>query len=455
MHINAHLDIDVVALDTADSVTCMVQLTAPVPEASAERPGQSLVVVLDRSGSMDGEPLDGAKDAIAALIRRLAPQDCFGLVVFDDEADVVIPVRSMRDYDVTALETIIGRIESGGSTDLSAGYLLGLRELKRSLRVTRHTGATILLVSDGHANAGNTDPVQMRDLASRASAKHHITSSTLGYGPDYDEVLLEAMARGGNGTHVLAPDVDSAMREIQAVVGDLLDKSVAAALMRIRPQEGLVAGVTVLQDLPHWPEAGEVVVNLGDLYAGEERKTLFTLQIPALAALGTATVADVTFEYTSLPDLLEHEVTIPIAVNVVPDDVAQGRVPNPIVEVERLMVTVDSRKRDIAEHLRSGDTATARRTLAGAIRDVDTERQKVKQTSSELGLHQRLDDAARDLLRLADDIRNEDANMAGKSVMSSYSATSRGRAARPAPPTEPTDDSGMQPRGGSSPRGAS
>lgn len=440
MHVTAHLDIDVVALDTADAVTCMVQLTAPVPDGVGQRPGQSLVVVLDRSGSMDGEPLEGAKNAIASLVRRLAPQDCFGLVVFDGTADVVIPVRQMRDYDVIALETIIGRIESGGSTDLSAGYLLGMRELKRSLRATKHTGATILLVSDGEANAGITDPVQMRDMAAKASARHHITCSTLGYGAGYDEVLLEAMARGGNGTHVLALDVDSAMREIQSVVSDLLDKSVAAALMRIRPQEGLVAGVTVLQDLPHWLEDGEVVINLGDLFAGEERKTLFTLQIPALPALGTATVAAVVFEYTTLPDLLEHEVTIPISVNVVPGDVARNRVPSPVVEVERLMVSIDSRKRDIAESLRTGDTATARRTLAGALRDVDGRREDAKRTSTDTGLHRRLEEAAHDLLRLADDIRDQDANLAGKSVMSSYAATSRGRTPRPAPPTQPTDD---------------
>jgi Ca-activated chloride channel family protein len=443
MHVTAHLNLDLVPMDEADDVTCLVQLTAPIPATTANRPGQSLVIVLDRSGSMAGPQLDGAKDAIAALIRRLAPQDCFGLVVFDDSADVAIPVRQMKDHDVPTLETLISRIQSGGSTDLSAGYLLGLRELKRSLRVTHHTGATVLLVSDGHANAGLVDPVQMRDLAGKANTRHHVTTSTLGLGEGYDEVLLEAITRGGNGTHAFAPDVDAAMHEIQEVVTDLLDKSVVAALMRIRPQTGLVDSVMILQDLPNWAEGDTIVVNLGDLFAGEERKMLFRLHVPAMHTLGTATIADVVFEYTTLPDLKEHIVTLPVSVNVVPGDEARKQVPNPIVEVEQLMASIDTRKRDIATSLRAGDTPTAQRTLAGVLTDLNSEREEIKRHSGQASLRTRLDDAARDLLKLADDVRNENANYAGKSVMNSYAATSRGRNQRGPQPPQPsanTDD---------------
>lgn len=442
MNITAHLGIDLVALDTADDVTCMVELTAPVSDLDSTRPGQSLVIVLDRSGSMSGEPLEGAKQSIAALIHRLAPQDAFGLVVFDDTADVVVPVRLMRDHDVPMLETMIGRVTSGGMTDLSAGYLLGLRELKRSLRTSGHTGGTVLLVSDGHANAGITDPVQMRDVAGKAFSKHSVTTSTLGYGEGYDEVLLEAITRGGNGSHAFSPDVDSAMKEIQDVVTDLLDKSVVAALMRIRPKADLVAGITVLQDLPHWAESDGVVVNLGDLFSGEQRKTLFTLHVPGIPILGTVTVADVVFEYTSLPDLVEHEITVPLSVNIVPGDEARGRVPNPIVEVEQLMVDIDTRKRDIAASLRSGDSGTAQRTLAGAITDLNDKREEVKRMSRDGSLHARLDAAARDLLKLADDVRDQDANVASKSMMNSYAATSRGRNMRgqQMPPISDIDD---------------
>lgn len=429
MHVSTFLDIDLVAVNQADELSCLVQMTAPVSEVSALRPGQSLVIVLDRSGSMHGAELEGAKAAIAGLLRRLAPQDAFGLVVFDSQADVVIPVRLMKNHDLPTLETLISRIDSGGSTDLSAGYVLGLRELKRVMRSTGLASGTLLLVSDGHANAGNTDPVQMKSVAAKANAAGIVTS-TLGLGVGYDEILLDALARGGNGTHAFSPDIDAAMQEIQQVVTELLDKSVMACLLRIKPKFGVVSGVRVLHDLPHWIDGDALVINVGDLFSGEERKVMFTLSVPALEDQGTSVVADVVLEYTELPDMAEHSVGLPIAINVVPGDEARNRIPNPVVEVERLMADIDSRKRDVSSHLRSGSIADAQRTLAGAIKDLNDKRSEIKTRGADASLSVRLDEAAHDLLKLAGDVQREDADYASKSVMHSLNATSRGRKVR-------------------------
>ena len=56
MHVSTHLDIDLVAMDQADEVTCLLELTAPESAATQQRPGRTLMLVLDRSGSMNGEP---------------------------------------------------------------------------------------------------------------------------------------------------------------------------------------------------------------------------------------------------------------------------------------------------------------------------------------------------------------------------------------------------------------
>lgn len=429
MHVSTFLDIDLVAVNQADELSCLVQMTAPVSEVTASRPGQSLVIVLDRSGSMHGAELEGAKAAIAGLLRRLAPQDAFGLVVFDDQADVVIPVRLMKDHDLPTLETLISRIDSGGSTDLSAGYVLGLREIKRVMRSTGLASGTLLLVSDGHANAGNTDPVQMKSVAAKANTAGVVTS-TLGLGVGYDEILLDALARGGNGTHAFSPDIDAAMQEIQQVVTELLDKSVMACLLRIKPKFGVVSAVRVLHDLPHWIDGDALVINVGDLFSGEERKVMFTLSVPALEDQGTSVVADVVLEYTELPAMAEHSVGLPIAVNVVPGDEARNRIPNPVVEVERLMTDIDARKRSVSSSLRTGQIADAQRTLAGAIKDLNDKRTEIKTRGADASLSARLDEAAHDLLKLAGDVQREDADYAGKSVMHSLNATSRGRKVR-------------------------
>lgn len=432
MHIAAHLGIDLVALDVTEDVTCLVELTAPNAETASARPGQTLVLVLDRSGSMAGEPLEGAKAAIRALLQRLAPQDRFGLVVFDDSADVVVPVKEIRQHDLPAVLAKINRIRSGGSTDLSAGYLLGLREAKRELQHVTQVGATVLLVSDGHANAGVVDPVQVGELAAKANSGYRVTTSTLGFGLGYDEALLDALARGGNGTHVFAPDVDAATHALQDSVSDLLEKSVVAALMRVRPARGLVDTVTIMQQLPHWAEQNEVVVNVGDLYAGETRKLLFGLHVPAISQIGTETIAEVVFEYTAMPDLDEHKVSVPISVNIVPGDQARGRIPNPVVEVERLLAQIDLRKQAAISSLRAHDQQSATAEITSALTEVKAVRDQIAQT--EPRLLDRIDETRVELEELEQVVKFQDANYSSKRMTDSFNHSSRGRRKRPPMP---------------------
>ena len=210
MKIQALLDVDMVALEATDKVTLMLDLTAPINPAHASRPGQAVQVVLDRSGSMDGHPLEAAKSSILKLVDRLAPQDSFGLVAFDDTALVVVPSRTMADHDLPALKQAINAMDSGASTDISAGYLMGIRELKRVKPVG---GSTLLLVSDGHANSGETETSFFTDVAAKA-ATERITTSTIGLGNGYDERILEALAQGGGGAHRFASTVDEAVGAI-------------------------------------------------------------------------------------------------------------------------------------------------------------------------------------------------------------------------------------------------
>jgi hypothetical protein len=75
MQFTAQLDVDVVALEAEDEVTCLVSLTAPAPEEIADRPGETLIAVVDRSGSMDGGPIEAVRTALHQLVDRLKPQD--------------------------------------------------------------------------------------------------------------------------------------------------------------------------------------------------------------------------------------------------------------------------------------------------------------------------------------------------------------------------------------------
>lgn len=430
MHIDAHLDIDLVALDEADQVTCLLELTAPADINAAKRPGRTLVVVLDRSGSMSGEPIEASKGAIQALSRRLAPQDCLGVVTFDDQAEVVLPCRPMADHHPDDVARSIQRIHPGGGTDISAGYLLALREAKASLARTGHTSATVLLISDGDANAGITEPDKIHELARKAVDSQIVTSS-LGFGMGYNEQLLEAMSRGGNGDHRFAPDIDTCVSELQQTVSDLLDVSTLATTVRIRPKDGLVDHIGVRQDIPTWREPDALVLNVGDMFAGEERRLLVQIGVPGIPHLGTRTIAEIEVQFTTVADLADHRIVLPVTVNVVPGDAAAGRIPNPVVEVEQLLADVDDAKRTAAQQLRDYDVDAARTTLGTVISGVSDKRKDMREAPR--SLTERLDEAAAELLGLADDLQHQSAEYTSKSMTGSFGSYTKKR-------SKPTDE---------------
>ncbi|MTA41386.1 MAG: VWA domain-containing protein, partial [Actinobacteria bacterium] len=369
MHVKAVLDVDLVAVESTDQVTLLVDLTAPTNPGQVNRPGQAVQVVLDRSGSMAGAPLQAAKNSLLKLVDRLAPQDSFGLIAFDDSALVVVPMRTVTDHHLPTIKKAIKDLDTGGSTDLATGYLMGLRELNR---VTTLTGGTLLLISDGQANSGETDPKFFSEIAQKAT-EALITSSSIGLGIDYDEKILEAVAQGGGGAHRFAATVDEAVGAIAAEVSKLLDKSAINAMLRLTPTGVMTQApaIELLQRLPYWKDGETYVVQLGDLYSGENRRFVIDIPLPGLAALGLCKIADLTVEYLDLSAKHEVSVTMPVNVNVVPGDVAAGRIADSVVRAERLILQAQSVKSDAVADLQSGnrsDAATKLRSTAARLR---------------------------------------------------------------------------------------
>jgi Ca-activated chloride channel family protein len=361
MQFIAQLDIDVLALEAEDDVTCLVSLTAPVPEEIADRPGETLIAVVDRSGSMQGGPIEAVRTALHQLVDRLKPQDRFGVVVFDSAALVQVPTHPMADHNTATVHALIEGITPRGTTDLSGGYLLGLSEARRHIS---QTGASVILLSDGHANEGITDPAQLGSVAAQARAEG-ITTTTIGIGQGYDEVLLAEVATQGSGSHRFAYTDDDAIAVVSEEAGDLLSKSILNAVVRIRPSDpAMVDRIGTLHDVPRWIEADadgvkHLVVPLGDLYAGEERQLLLHFPVPALAALGLHELAQIAIEYVALPDIVQEVVSWPVVVNVVPGDEAAGRLPNPIVTSARLLAETTKAKREATQALSQGDVDRA------------------------------------------------------------------------------------------------
>ena len=354
MHLNALLDVDVVAAEAEDQISVPLELAAPTAEPAEARPPATLQVVLDRSGSMGAGQLDAAKQALDGLTTRLDPTDNFGLVVFDDTVEVVVPAGPLQDK--TRAKQSIAWIQPGGTTNLSGGLLRGLQE---SQRVKGQHGATVVLVSDGQANVGVTDHAELERIVS--GARHAaITTSTVGLGLDYDDALMAAVARGGAGNAHFAEEPDVAGAALASEVDGLLDQVVQAANLTVRPT-GDVEAISLFNDLPAVAIENGFMVELGDFYSGEERKLLLTIDVPAMAALGLKQVCELELQWVDIRALDSQTVTIPIHVNVVPGDDAAGRIPNATVRTELAFQTAQRSKREAADALRRGDAAAASR----------------------------------------------------------------------------------------------
>jgi Ca-activated chloride channel homolog len=245
--------------------------------ASGNRIPLNLSVVLDRSGSMAGEKLAAARDAAAMLIRRLHPNDTVSVVAYDDE---VITVAEPAKGDTQAsLPQQVQAIQAGGSTNLSGGWLRG-RELvaqaKRDGGVNR-----VILLTDGLANAGITAPDQLLGLC-RAACGLGITTTTIGFGADYDEKLLRGMADAGGASTYYIERPDQAADVFGEELEGLLTLSAQTVAVEIRPSDA----VTLTAIRHQYPTStlgnGTARLELGDVYAREPKSVLAEFFVPGL-----------------------------------------------------------------------------------------------------------------------------------------------------------------------------
>lgn len=359
MHAAVRLDHALLALDSEHDVHALLELAAPAPVAGAVRAPFSLALVLDRSGSMAGAKLETAKRCAAWLVGRLAPEDELAVIAYDDEVSLVHPLGPVGG---PGLAQALAGIGPGGQTNLSGGWLKALEALRAA---PAERPRKILLLSDGLANVGITDPGSLVGLAGNA-AQAGIGTATLGFGEDFDEDLMTALADAGGGNAHFAPTPDAAPGIFAAELDGLTQLAAQNVSVEIRPAPA-VEVVSVLNDFPSVAVPGGVQVALGDAYAGETRRVCLALHVPHLAALGPVTIAELVLRYVSVGDeIAEHTLTVPVAANVVSAEEARAAAADDEVR-EEVLVLKAARARDEAVRLADeGRHAEARKVLGDA-----------------------------------------------------------------------------------------
>src|ERR1700741_2796055 len=130
MNIELQLDYKPILRTSSRPVHLVAKLTAPAQPLTQRARPTAFTVVLDRSGSMSGAPIEHAKQACRDVIKNLRTEDYFSLVVFDSSAQVVIPLE--QPVNRFGWYQTVDQIEAGDSTNLMAGWLLGRDELMKT-----------------------------------------------------------------------------------------------------------------------------------------------------------------------------------------------------------------------------------------------------------------------------------------------------------------------------------
>lgn len=277
-----------------------------VPSTSKRTP-VNIAIVIDRSGSMQGDKIVHARQAASQVLDRLRDEDIVSVVVYDTSVEVLVPATKASDRQV--IKDRIAAIRAQGNTALFAGVSKGAAEVRKfrdDKRVNR-----VILLSDGLANVGPSSPSELGQLG-RSLIKEGISVSTMGLGLGYNEDLMSKLAIESSGNHTFIEDAENLVAVFQREFDDVL--SVVA--QKIDIQAKLAEGIRPVKVLNHPAniDGQTVSIELGQLYARQERYFVIEVEIKHGETGSQRPVADVTATYkntiTETTDKIVHSVQV-------------------------------------------------------------------------------------------------------------------------------------------------
>jgi Ca-activated chloride channel homolog len=246
------------------------------PDILADRDhGIDLVVVLDRSGSMQGAKIDYARQALIHLLSGLSERDRFALFSYSDGVEKHGDLLPVSDRNRMLMQSTVQAVRAGGGTNLGAGLQAGIGLLSAAAKAGNP--GRVILISDGLANQGIIDPQALGRMAS-AAAGREFAVSTVGVGADFNEFLMTGIAECGAGAYYYLANPSAFVEVFQKEF--LAAKSSAANGIAVSVT--LPAGVR-LMDAAGYPvttSGNTAVFYPGSMSYGQTRRIFLTFQVP-------------------------------------------------------------------------------------------------------------------------------------------------------------------------------
>ena len=225
-----------ILLNQENTFDVLLKISSEVENSpkKTERLPLNLSLVIDRSGSMNGEPLEEAKKCASMLVDRMSEKDRLSVVTYESHAEVLVTSQPVSHK--SRLKSQIRGITTGGMTALYDGWSLGAEEVAKNSN--DNFISRVLLLSDGQANRGLTDDDVIASHC-RKMAEAGVTTSTYGLSEHFNENLMAGMASAGQGQAHYGQTAEDLMDPFQEEF-DLLEALLARRMrLRMMPEKGV------------------------------------------------------------------------------------------------------------------------------------------------------------------------------------------------------------------------
>jgi len=254
----------------------------------------NVALVLDRSGSMDGEKMENMKEAVGYVVDNLNDRDLVSVTIFDDQVDTLIksqPAKSRNELK-TALAGVIAR----GGTQISDGLKAGLAEIMKGY--SKDQINRIVLLTDGQT--WDDEDACLR--SAEEAEKLGIAITSIGIGDEWNEKLLLQIAERSHGnSHWIQNPIailDVFRQEVEGI------QSVAATNLKVTARMNPeVRPFKVFSTIPMIVDAtrkavsnSTVALDLGALDGNKGQAILIESRVPAHKA-GTFRLGQVEVTY--------------------------------------------------------------------------------------------------------------------------------------------------------------
>ena len=184
-------------------------LKSPLAADPGSRPPLSLAVVVDVSGSMQGQKIALVREGLGMLIDGMRDGDRLSLIAYSDGVSVLSPLTPVESARAN-LRRMVGSLAAEGATNLAAGLETGYRAIQEGYEPGRQH--RVILLSDGQPTAGVIDSNAIL-ATSRAYNSDGIGLTTIGLGSDFNVALMRGLAQQADGNFYFLEDV-GAVKEV-------------------------------------------------------------------------------------------------------------------------------------------------------------------------------------------------------------------------------------------------